>query len=55
VTAFPSRPGLRVVDWNHGRKTQGNRGHEIATLFSVVIGDSDSADPARFSPDSNGV
>jgi quercetin dioxygenase-like cupin family protein len=48
MNAMPARAGLRVTDWNHGRKTQGNPGHEIATLFSVVIGDGDSADPARF-------
>jgi hypothetical protein len=51
-STLPARPGLRVVDWNLDRKTQGNPGHEIATLFSVVIGDGDSAadnaDPARF-------
>jgi len=48
MSALAARPGLRVVDWNHGRKRQGNPGYEIATLFSVVIGDGTSADPARF-------
>lgn len=48
MSALSARPGLRVVDWNQDRKTQGNPGHEIATLFSVVIGDSTTADPARF-------
>lgn len=48
LSALTSRPGLRVADWNTGRKIQGDPGYEIATLFSVVMGDSDSPDPARF-------
>ena len=48
MSVLSSRPGLRVVDLNKDRKTQGNPGYEIATLLSVVIGDDDSADPTRF-------
>ena len=43
-----NRPGLRVVDWNEARRSQGVPGHEIATLFSVVVGPDDDPGAPRF-------
>ena len=42
------RPGLRILDWNVGRHPQGGPGHEIATLFSQVIGDPGDPGAPRF-------
>ena len=42
------RPGLRIVDWNAGRRPQGTRGNEIATTFSQVVGSDDDPAAARF-------
>jgi hypothetical protein len=42
------RPGLRIVDWNRARRSQGVPGHEIATLFSMVVGPEGDAGAPRF-------
>lgn len=43
-----SRPGLRVLDWNADRHVQGTADNEIATLFSLVVGDAGDDVAARF-------
>jgi hypothetical protein len=42
------RPGVQVLDWNAARRTMGAPGHEIATLFSLVVGDAGDGHAARF-------
>ena len=42
------REGLRIVDWNVDRRRQGVPGHEIASLFSLVVGEPDDPDAPRF-------
>jgi len=42
------RPGVQVIDWNAARRTMGAPGHEIATLFSLVVGDAGDEHAARF-------
>ncbi len=42
------RPGVKVLDWNAERRTMGTPGHEIATLFSLVVGEAGDEHAARF-------
>jgi hypothetical protein len=46
--ALHRRQGLRVLDWNADRHRQGIPGHEIASIFSVVVGDQDDPRAPRF-------
>ena len=45
---LPERPGVRVLDWNAERRTVGTPSHEIATLFSLVVGEAGDEHAARF-------
>lgn len=48
MTLLSERPGVQVLDWNADRRTMGRPGHEIATVFSVVVGDAGDGQAARF-------
>lgn len=48
TTSLDGRPGVRILDWNDERHTMGKPGHEIATLFSLVVGGADDEHAARF-------
>lgn len=39
MTSLPERPGVTVLDGNGERRAMGKAGHEIATVFSLVVGD----------------
>ena len=42
------RPGVQVLNWNAARRSMGSPGYEIATLFSLVVGDPGDEHAARF-------
>lgn len=49
MTSLSERPGVTVLDWNGERRTMGNPGNEIATLFSLVVGEgTEDEHAARF-------
>jgi hypothetical protein len=48
TSGLGDRPGLQIVDWNVGRRPQGIAGHEIADLFSLVVGPADDPGAPRF-------
>lgn len=48
MTTLGDRPGVTVLDWNAGRRAIGTPGHEIATVFSLVVGDGGDEHAARF-------